>query len=121
MNRQSYTFLGSFVFLSSYPLYEVSLGTTHELLLIPVTKAFQRLQKAPLNTPAFHLPELSPLFSLYINEKDGFPLEVLGHQLGPSFIPVVYLSTKARYNHPWMGTLYSYLSSHGTRYLSVKN
>ena len=62
MNRQFYTFLGSFLFLYSYPLYEASLGPTHELLLIPVTKAFQRLQEALLNNLDFHLPDLSPLF-----------------------------------------------------------
>ena len=56
-------FPGSFLFHSSHPLYEAALGPTHELFFTSVTKAFQRLQKALLNTPALHLPDLSCLFS----------------------------------------------------------
>ena len=85
-------FLGSFLFHFSHPLYEAALGPTHEPLLKPITKPFQRLQQALLKAPALHPPDLTHPFSLYITEKEGFALGVLGHQLGPSFAPVAYLS-----------------------------
>lgn len=95
--------LGMTVFLRSWvpsfsllacALYEAALGPLHELLLKPVTKPFQRLQQGLLEAPALHLPDLTRPFSLYVTEKEGYDLGALGHQLGPSFAPVAYLSKK---------------------------
>ena len=80
--------------LLARPLYEATLDSLHEPLLHPVTKTFQRPQRALLQAPAFHLPDLTRPFSLYVAEKEGYALGVLGHQLGPSFAPVAYLSKK---------------------------
>ena len=77
--------------LLSFPLYEAVLGPTHEPLLKPVTKPFQRLQQALLKAPALHPPDLTHPFFLYITEKEGFALGVLGYLLGPSFAPIAYL------------------------------
>ena len=70
------------------------LEPTHNPLLNPITKPFQRLQQALLKAPALHLPDLTHPFSLYVTEKVGFALGVLGHQLGPSFAHVAHLSNK---------------------------
>lgn len=90
-------FLWSWVpsfYLLVCPLYEADLGPLHEPLLKPITKPFQRLQQALLETPALHLPDLTCPFSLYVRERNGYALGALGHQLGPSFAPVAYLSKK---------------------------
>ena len=50
--------------LLSCPLYEAALGSTHEPLLKPVTKPFQRLQQTLLKVPALHLPDLTHPFAL---------------------------------------------------------
>ena len=100
---QNKRFLGIAVFLCSWilsfsllacPLYEAALGSLHEPLLHPINKLFQRLQQALIQAPALHLPDLTCPFSLYVTEKEGYALGVLGHQLGPSFAPVAYLSKK---------------------------
>ena len=78
--------------LLSCPLYEAVLGLTHKPLLSPVTKPIQRLQQALLKAPALHLPDMTWPFSLSVTEKEGFVLEVLGSQLGSSFVPVASLS-----------------------------
>jgi hypothetical protein len=76
------------------------LGPTHKPLLKPVTKTFEKLQQALLK--ALHLPDLTHPFSLYVTEKVGFALGVLGHQLGPSVVPVEYLSKKLNLTiHGW--------------------
>ena len=80
--------------LLTFPLYEAALSSPHELLPFPITKPFQRLQQALIQAPALHLPDLTRPFSLYVTEKEGYALGVLGHQLGPSFAPVAYLSKK---------------------------
>ncbi|XP_049998140.1 uncharacterized protein [Alexandromys fortis] len=80
--------------LLAHPLYEAGLGSLHEPLLHPITKPFRRLQQALTHAPALHLPDLTRPFSLYVAEKEGYALGVLGHQLGPSFAPVAYLSKK---------------------------
>ena len=80
--------------LLARPLYEAALGTLHEPLLHLVTKPFQRLQRAFLQAPALHFLDLTRPFSLYVAEKEGYALGVLGHHLGPSFVPVAYLSKK---------------------------
>jgi hypothetical protein len=38
------------------------------------------------------VPDLNCPFFLYVSEKQRFGLEVLGHNIGPSFVPVAYLS-----------------------------
>ena len=77
-------------------------SSTHEPLLKPITKPFQRLQRALLKPPALHLPDLTRPFPLYVTEKEGFALGVLGHQLGPSFAPVAYLSKRVDLTiHGW--------------------
>jgi hypothetical protein len=73
-------FVGSFLFPSSRPLYEVASGSTHKPLLKPITKPFQSLQKS-LKAPALHLPDLTCPFSIYVTEKEGFDLRVLGTRL----------------------------------------
>ena len=97
------SFLGVAGFLRSWipsfsllarPLYEAALGSLHEPLPYPITKPFRRLQQALTQAPALHLPDLTRPFSLYVAEKEGYALGVLGHQLGPSFAPVAYLSKK---------------------------
>ena len=102
--------------LLSFPLYEAVLGPTHEPLLKPITKPFQRLQQALLKAPTLHPPDLTYHFSLYINEKEGFTLEILDHQLGQLFCICSILVINTRSNHQVMLTLYSYLSSHWTPY-----
>ena len=92
------------------------LGPTHEPLLKPITKPFQRLQQALLKAPTLHPPDLTHHFSLYINEKEGFTLEILDHQLGQLFCICSILVINTRSNHQVMLTLYSYLSSHWTPY-----
>ena len=77
--------------LLSCSLYEAALGPTHESLLKPITKPFQRLQQDLLKALAFHLTDLTHPFFLYITEKEGFALGVLGYLLGPSFAPIAYL------------------------------
>lgn len=41
-----------------------------------------------------YCPLGNELFDLYATEKKGCVLRVLGHQLGPSFVPTVYLLKK---------------------------
>ena len=41
-----------------------------------------------------HFSDLTCPFSLYVTEKEGYALGILGHQLGPSFAPAAYLSKK---------------------------
>ena len=60
----------------------------------PTIKPFQKLQQALVQAPALQRPDLTHPFSIYETEKEGWDLEVLDHQLGPSFAPVVYLSKK---------------------------
>lgn len=67
--------------------------------------------------PVLHLQELTSLFSLFVTEEEAYALGILGYQLGPSFVPVVYLlkTTKTNKNktpifyHSGMGTLSSLL------------
>jgi hypothetical protein len=82
------SFLGIASFLCSWvpsfsllfhPLYETVLGSTHKPLLKPFTKTSQRLQQDLLKAPALYLHDLTCPFSLYITEKEGFALGVLGH------------------------------------------
>ena len=88
------SFLGLAGFLHSWipnfsllaaPLYEASQGPLAEPLLMPVAKTFYRLQLTLLQALALHLPDLTRPFSLYVSERQGFALGVLGHMLGPSF------------------------------------
>ena len=95
--------------LLSHPLYEAVLGHTHEPLLKPITKPFQRLQQALLKAPALHLPDLTCPFSLYITEKKGFALGDIGQQLLLHPKHTCQKTNKPRSNYPGKGT---YLSSH---------
>jgi hypothetical protein len=72
------------------------LGSTYKPILKPITKPFQWLQQALVKAPASHLPYLTHPFSLSVTEKEGFALGDLGHQLGPSFASVAYLSKKKK-------------------------
>jgi hypothetical protein len=67
------SFLGMANFLCSWvpsfpfflsPYVKAALGPTHEPLLKPVTKPFQRLQQTLLKVPALHLPDLTHPFAL---------------------------------------------------------
>ena len=67
------------------PLHEAALGPTHEPLLKPATKPFQRFQQAFHKPLVLHLPDLNRPFSIYVTKKEGFALRFLGHQLGHTF------------------------------------
>jgi hypothetical protein len=80
--------------LMTKPLYEASRGPIQEPLdpSQPVSGHFKTLVQALLLALALLLPDLThPLF-LYISERQGFALGVLGHNIGPYFAPVAYLS-----------------------------
>jgi hypothetical protein len=80
--------------LMAKPLYEASKGTSQEPLdpSRPVSGHFKTLLQALLQVPALRLPDLTRPFFLYVSERQGFALGVLGHNIGPSFAPVAYLS-----------------------------
>lgn len=78
--------------LLAHPLYDLSKGDSVEPLLSSPHSAFTKLRKAFLEASALHLPDLSRPFSLYIHEREGQALGVLGQVHGPSFAPVAYLS-----------------------------
>jgi hypothetical protein len=72
--------------LQWFPSIPLWLTLTHFFPLSP--------QQALLKAPILHLTDLTCPCSLYVTEKEGFALGVLGRQLGPSFAPVAYLSKK---------------------------
>jgi hypothetical protein len=76
--------------LMAKPLYEASKGPIQESLdpSQPVSGHFQSLLQALAEVPALHLPDLTRPFFLYVSERQGFALGVLGHNIGPSFAPV---------------------------------
>jgi hypothetical protein len=76
------------------PLYEASRGPIQESLdpSRPVSGHFKSLVQALLQAPALRLPDLTRSFFLYVSERQRFALGVLGHNIGPSFVPVAYLS-----------------------------
>jgi hypothetical protein len=80
--------------LMAKPLYEASRGPIKEPLDLswPVSGHFKSLLQALLQAPALRLPDLTCPFFLYVSERQGFALGVLGHNIGPSFTPVAYLS-----------------------------
>jgi hypothetical protein len=80
--------------LMAKPLYEASRGSTQEPLdpSQPVSDHFKPLLQALLQAPALCLSDLTHLFFLYVSERQGFALGVLGHNIGSSFAPVAYLS-----------------------------
>jgi hypothetical protein len=66
------------------PLYEASKGPIQELLnpSWPVSGHFWFLLQALAQALALHLRDLThPLF-LYVSERQGFALGVLGHNIG---------------------------------------
>jgi hypothetical protein len=80
--------------LTAKPLYEASKGSIQEPLdpSQPVSSHFKTLLQALLQALALRLPDLTRPFVLYVSERQGFALGVLGHNVGPSFAPVAYLS-----------------------------
>jgi hypothetical protein len=80
--------------LIAKPLCEASKGPIQEPLdpSQPVSGHFKSLLQALAQAPALCLPDHAHPFSLYISERQGFALGVLGHNIGPSFAPVAYLS-----------------------------
>jgi hypothetical protein len=76
------------------PLYEVSRGPIQEPLdpSWPVLSHFKTLLQALLQAPVLRLPDFTCPFFLYVSERQGFALGVLGHNIGPSFTPVAFLS-----------------------------
>jgi hypothetical protein len=76
------------------PLYETSKGSIQEPLdpSQPVSSHFKTLLQALLQALALRLPDLTYPFFLYVSERQGFAIGVLGHNIGPSFVPVAYLS-----------------------------
>jgi hypothetical protein len=80
--------------LMAKPLYEASKGSIQKPLdpSQPVSSHFKTLLHVLLQAPALRLPDLTRPFFLYISERQGFALGVLGHNKGPSFAPVAYLS-----------------------------
>jgi hypothetical protein len=80
--------------LMAKPLYEASRGPIQEPLdpSLPVSGHFKSLLQALLQAPALRLLNLTHPFFLYVSERQGFALGVLGHNTGPSFAPVSYLS-----------------------------
>jgi hypothetical protein len=85
--------------LMAKPLYEASKGPIQEPLdpSWPVSGHFKSL----LQALALHLLDPTRLFFLYVSERQGFALRVLGHNTGPSFAPVAYLLKQAP--QPWGG------------------
>jgi hypothetical protein len=59
-----------------------------------VSGHFKSLLEALIQILVLHLPDLTHPFFLYISERQWFVLGVLGHNIGPSFAPVAYLSEK---------------------------
>jgi hypothetical protein len=80
--------------LKAKPLHEASRGPIQEPLdpSFPVSGHFKALLQALLQALVLRLPDLTHSFFLYISERQGFALGVLGHNIGPSLAPVAYLS-----------------------------
>jgi hypothetical protein len=80
--------------LMDKPLYEASKGPIQEHVdpSQPVSGHFKTILQALLQVLALCLPDLICPFFLYASERQGFALGVLGHNIGPSFAPVTYLS-----------------------------
>jgi ribonuclease HI len=57
-----------------------------------VSGHFKSLLQTLEQALALHLLDLTRPFFLYISERQGFVLGVLGHNIGPSFAPIAYLS-----------------------------
>jgi hypothetical protein len=58
----------------------------------PIKTPFLKLQQALLQAPALSLPNLDDPFKLYVTERGGMALGVLGQMKGPTFAPGAYLS-----------------------------
>jgi hypothetical protein len=80
--------------LLAQSLYEAARGPLTDLLdpVKPTKTSFLKLQQALLQVPALSLPNLDDPFKLYVTERGGMALGVLGHMEGPTFTPVAYLS-----------------------------
>jgi hypothetical protein len=80
--------------LMAKPLDEASKGSIQEPLdpSQPVSSHFKTLLQALLQALALCLPDLTCPFFLYVSERQGSALGVLGHNTGPSFTPAAYPS-----------------------------
>jgi hypothetical protein len=59
-----------------------------------VSGHFKYFLQALAQALVLHLLDFTHPFFLYVSERQGFVLGVLGHNIGPSFAPVAYLSEK---------------------------
>ena len=76
--------------LLARPLYDMAKGPQNEPLLSTAGRPFQMPKQVLLQALALHLPNLSKPFLLYVHEKGGQGLGVLGQEYGPTFAPVAY-------------------------------
>ena len=76
------------------PLYEKLRGKEEEPLDWDETckVAFNALKESITTAPALGLPKLEKPFRLYVPERTGIVLGMLGQMMGPVLQPVVYLS-----------------------------
>ena len=77
------------------PLYQATRGDLSEPLELKsnICSAFNTLKQAILSAPALTLPDLSPLFVLYVTERHKIALGVLGqNQAPPSPLSLIYQS-----------------------------
>jgi hypothetical protein len=81
--------------LMAKPVYEAPRGPIQEPLdpSWPVSGHFKNLLQVLLQAPVLLLLDLTCPFFLYVSERQGFALGVLGHNIGSSFAPVAYLSS----------------------------
>jgi hypothetical protein len=87
------SWIPSFALLAQ-PLYEAARGPLTEPLdlIKPIKTPFLNLQEAHLQALALSLPNLDGSFKLYVTERGGMSLGVLGQMKGPTFTPIAYLS-----------------------------
>jgi hypothetical protein len=80
--------------LMTKPLYEASKGPIQEPLdpSRPVSGHFKIFLQALLQALALYLLDLTCPFFLYVSERQGFAIGVLGHNIGSSFALGAYLS-----------------------------
>jgi hypothetical protein len=87
------TWVPNFALLAQ-PLYEAARGLLNEPLdpAKPIKTPFLKLQQAFLQVLALSFPNLDDPFKLYVTERGGMALGVLGQMKGLTFTPVAYLS-----------------------------
>jgi hypothetical protein len=77
-------------------LYEAARGPLTEPLdpAKPTKTPFLELQQARLQVPALLLSNLDDPFKLYVTERGGMALGMLGQMNGPTFTAVAYFSKR---------------------------